>query len=185
MNLRPAVFLDRDGVLNQAIVKEGKPYPPASLDELVVPEEVLPALNQLKLAGFLLIGATNQPDVARGTTSKALVESINAHLLNNLPLQDILVCYHDDSEQCDCRKPRAGLLLQAARDYQLDLSKSYMIGDRWRDIEAGNKAGCRSIWLDRGCLEKRPVEIFHRVTSLSEAAGWILQQKDGFIKSRE
>lgn len=151
-----AIFLDRDGVLNQAIIKAGKPYPPANLDELVIPDEVPIVLNSLKKAGFLLIGATNQPDVARGTTQKAIVEAINAQLLAVLPLEDILVCYHDDTDGCTCRKPEPGLLLQAATQYNIDLSASFMVGDRWKDIDAGHRAGCRTIWLDAGYAEPSP-----------------------------
>src|SRR3990167_3898478 len=145
---RKAIFLDRDGVLNQAVVKDGKPYPPASLDALHISNDVPTALALLKKAGFLLIGATNQPDVARGTTSRATVEAINARLLDTLPLDDIRVCYHDNDDQCNCRKPLPGLLLKAAEHYKIDLKKSFMVGDRWKDIAAGKRAGCKTVWLD-------------------------------------
>jgi D-glycero-D-manno-heptose 1,7-bisphosphate phosphatase len=172
-----AVFLDRDGVLNRAIVREGKPYPPHSLAELQILPQAQDTLTVLRAAGFLLIGITNQPDVARGTQRREVVEAINATLLAALPLTDILVCYHDDGDHCDCRKPRPGLLLQAAGKYAVTLSASFMIGDRWRDVEAGRRAGCRTILLDSGYKE-RPAEsppdcIVH---SLAEAAAWILRQ---------
>src|SRR5262249_39432347 len=112
--LRRAVFLDRDGVLNRAIVRNGTPHPPATLAELEIAPDASRALDDLKAAGFLLIGVTNQPDVARGNQSRAVVESINAALLASLPLQEILVCYHDDGDGCDCRKPRPGLLFQGS-----------------------------------------------------------------------
>ena len=105
-------------------------------------------LISLKKAGFLLIGATNQPDVARGKTEREVVESINQYLLAKLPLDEIYVCYHDDVDQCLCRKPGPGLLLKAAKQHGIDLSKSFMVGDRWKDIAAGKRAGCRTIWLD-------------------------------------
>ncbi len=172
---KKAVFFDRDGVLNQAIIKNGKPYPPASLETLMIADDALAALNLLKQQAFLLIGATNQPDVARGTTSRVLVEAINTALLTKLPLDDIRVCYHDDADSCHCRKPEPGLLLAAAQDYDIDLTKSYMIGDRWKDIEAGRRAGCRTIWLDFQYREKflsaAPNFIAH---SLTQAAEWIL-----------
>lgn len=167
-----AVFLDRDGVLNDAIIKNGKPYPPASLSELVIAPDVLPALNLLKSLGYLLIGATNQPDVARGTTKQSTVEEMNQALLQQLPLDEIRVCYHDDKDACHCRKPLPGLLLDAALHHHIDLTKSFMIGDRWRDIEAGVHATCKTIWLDRSYQEKKPSPHFTAL-SLIEAATWI------------
>lgn len=172
---RKAVFLDRDGVLNHAIIKNGKPYPPASIDELTIPNDVQNALYILKSAGFLLIGATNQPDVARGTTSKATVEAINLHLMNNLPLDEIRVCYHDDADNCECRKPSPGLLTQAAAEHDIDLANSVMIGDRWKDIDAGQKAGCKAVWLNNHYLEKQPAAPDFVATTLSEAAEWIIK----------
>lgn len=169
-----AIFLDRDGVLNDAIIKNGKPYPPASLAELVVAADVAPALAQLKSLGYLLIGATNQPDVARGTTAKSLVESINSTLMSTLPLDDIRVCYHDDKDHCHCRKPEPGLLLQAAVDYRIDLPNSIMIGDRWKDISAGQAAGCKTIWLNRNYNESAPKYApDYTATSLLQASEWI------------
>lgn len=170
-----AVFLDRDGVLNHAIVKNGKPYPPSTWDELQIVEDAFEALTILQECNFLLIGATNQPDVARGTTTKAFVESINAWVLQQLPLHSIKVCYHDDGDQCVCRKPSPGLLLQAAVEYNLDLTKSYMIGDRWKDIDAGKNAGCRTVWLNRAYIEKQPAADFMS-KSLLEAAKWIKEK---------
>jgi D-glycero-D-manno-heptose 1,7-bisphosphate phosphatase len=170
-----AIFLDRDGVLNKAIIKNGKPYPPSSIEELHIPEEVLPALQLLKSAGFLLIGATNQPDVARGTTPISVVKSINSILMDKLPLDEIRVCYHDDKDNCACRKPAPGLLLDAAKNYSIDLSQSFMIGDRWKDIEAGQRAGCKTIWIQQGYLERKPnIPANYETSSLLDAAKWIL-----------
>lgn len=168
-----AIFLDRDGVLNAAIVKNGKPYPPANLDELQVPAEVLPALQILKKLGYLLIGATNQPDVARGTTQRSLVEAINEELMKQLPLDEIRVCYHDDKDACACRKPSPGLLIEAAGEHGIDLEQSFMIGDRWKDIEAGQKAGCKAIFLDKGYDERKPAQTDFSTASLLQAAEWI------------
>jgi D-glycero-D-manno-heptose 1,7-bisphosphate phosphatase len=173
--MKRAVFLDRDGVLNDAIVKNGKPYPPSSLQELCIAKDVLPALRALKKQGFLLLGATNQPDVARGKTERRLVEAINAELMQQLPLDEIRVCYHDDNDQCDCRKPAPGLLLQAASAHDVDLPQSFMIGDRWKDITAGKKAGCRAIWINRQYDECQPNDADAMVASLEEAAAWILK----------
>lgn len=174
---RRAVFLDRDGVLNRAIIKQGKPYPPATLDELDVPAGVAQALYTLKNASFLLISVTNQPDVARGSQRREVVEAINATLLAMLPLDEIRVCYHDDGDGCQCRKPQPGLLLEAALKYDLDLSASFMVGDRWKDIEAGYRAGCATIFIDHNYTEKEadpPPN--QRVSSLAQAATWILSQ---------
>jgi D-glycero-D-manno-heptose 1,7-bisphosphate phosphatase len=177
---RKAVFLDRDGVLNRAIVKNGRPYPPSNLNELEIPEDVPGALEALKEAGFLLIGVTNQPDVSRGTQQREVVEEIHASLLKALAVDQIFVCYHDDGDGCSCRKPLPGLLFQAADRYRIDLSLSFMIGDRWKDVEAGRRAGCVTIMVDQHYTEKGPVPLAnYRVGSLSEAVTCILNHKGG------
>ena len=173
---RRAVFLDRDGVLNRALVKDGKPRPPKDLTELEVPPDVPAAVKKLKDRGFDLLVVTNQPDVARGTQSREVVESINRALSSSLPLDEVLVCYHRDEDHCDCRKPRPGLLLEAARKRGIDLSASFMVGDRWRDVDAGHNAGCKTILIESGYRERgpeRPPDA--RVQSLGEAAEWILR----------
>jgi D-glycero-D-manno-heptose 1,7-bisphosphate phosphatase len=178
--LLSAVFLDRDGVLNSAIVKKGKPHPPSSVEDLEIQEDVLPCLVSLRKAGFVLIGITNQPDVARGTQTREAVELINKTLLDKLPLADIKVCYHDEADHCDCRKPLPGLILQASDEYGIDLASSYMVGDRWKDVEAGQRAGCRSIWIDCGYDEIGPdLALTERVLSLREAAALILERAQG------
>lgn len=177
--LRQVVFLDRDGVLNRAIVRNGAPHPPASLTELQILPDAPSALAALQVAGFLLIGVTNQPDVARGTQRRDIVEAINTALLSALPLLEILVCYHDDQDGCACRKPLPGLLLQAAARHAIDLSASVMIGDRWKDVETGHRAGCATVLIDYGYSELgagRPPD--HTVHSLSEAAAWILSRSN-------
>ena len=172
-----AVFLDRDGVLNRAVVREGKPYPPAGLAELEILPDVPQALAALKQQGFLLLVVTNQPDVARGTQQRAAVEEMHAALAARLPIDDFFVCYHDDRDSCDCRKPLPGLLLQAAARYGIDLSRSFLIGDRWRDIDAAHAAGCRAVWIDEGYAERAPSRPPQaRVGSCLEAAQWILSQ---------
>jgi transaldolase len=170
-----AVFLDRDGVLNEAIVRGGKPYPPTSPDELQIVDGAAEALLRLKAAGFRLIVVTNQPDVARGTQSRAVVEAIHDRLRAALPVDEILVCYHDDRDACDCRKPRPGALLDAAERHRIDLRASFMVGDRWRDVEAGRRAGCTSLFLDRGYDERAPRPPFIRVHSIGAAAQRILE----------
>jgi D-glycero-D-manno-heptose 1,7-bisphosphate phosphatase len=165
-----AVFLDRDGVINKAMVRLGKPYPPTSLTDLEILPGVLEALERLKRNGFFLVVVSNQPDVGRGKTSRAEVEGINAKLTRMLPIDDFRICYHDTSDDCDCRKPKPGMLIAAARFWNIDLSSSSMVGDRWRDIEAGQRAGCKTFFVDYEYDEKRPETFDYCVKSLWEAA---------------
>lgn len=171
--MRRAVFLDRDGVLNRAIVRNGKPYPPSGLADLEVLPGVPDACIVLRQKGFLLIVVTNQPDVARGTQRREAVETINNALRASIPLDDIRVCYHDEPDGCSCRKPQPGLLLQAALDWRVDVTNSFMIGDRWRDIEAGRRAGCTSILIDYGYAEALRSKPDYYACSLLDAARWI------------
>lgn len=164
-----AVFLDRDGVLNVAIVRNGHPYPPASIADLKFCPGVEDACAQLKIAGFLLVMVTNQPDIARGTANIAEVAEINSVIKTRLDLDDVRVCPHDDADGCDCRKPKPGLLLAAARDLRIDLQQSFMVGDRWRDVEAGRAAGCRTVFIDYGYAERRPEAPDVVTTSLAAA----------------
>ena len=177
--MRRAVFLDRDGVLNRAILREGKPYSPANLSELRVLSGVRDACRRLSEAGFALILITNQPDIARGAITAGQVQEINGRLQRYLELDDIRVCPHDDAARCACRKPRPGLLLDAARQWNIDLASSYIVGDRWRDVEAGHRAGCQAVFVDHGYRERRPDLPYQRVRSLREAANWIMQPARG------
>jgi D-sedoheptulose 7-phosphate isomerase len=172
---RPAVFLDRDGVLNRAVVRQGKPLPPASLDELEILPGTASSLHDLKSHGFDLYVITNQPDVARGTLTREAVEAIHRQLASALPIDAIFVCYHDDKNDCDCRKPRPGLILEAQRKHNIDLGRSFFVGDRWRDIDAGHAAGCKTILIDYGYDERKSAQPPDAVVkSLREAADWII-----------
>jgi D-glycero-D-manno-heptose 1,7-bisphosphate phosphatase len=174
--LRRAVFLDRDGVLNRAIIRDGRPYPPGSPDLLEIPPGTADAVCRLHDAGFMLIVATNQPDVARGTQRREVVEAINARLSDVMPLDEFRVCYDDDDDSPH-RKPNPGLLLDAAVAHAIDLPASFMIGDRWRDVEAGRRAGCRTVFLDLGYAERRPdPPADHTTADLPSAVLWILSQ---------
>ena len=144
----PAVFLDRDGIINRAIVRDGKPYPPLRLDDFEILPGSITALLRLADSGYVLIGITNQPDVARGTQSREMVESFNALIQSRLPIREIFVCYHDNTDNCECRKPKAGLILKAVDKYGLDLSTSWMVGDRWKDVAAGQAVGLRTIFVN-------------------------------------
>lgn len=170
------VFLDRDGVINRAIIRDGMPYPPASVEQTEIFPDAPEALALLKRLGMRLAVISNQPDVARGTQTRENVEAINAFLAAKLPLDRFEVCFHDDAENCACRKPKPGLIQSAALALDGDPTAGFMVGDRWRDIEAGRAARCRTIWIDRGYNEKSPSGYDYRTTSLLEAAKWIVQQ---------
>jgi D-glycero-D-manno-heptose 1,7-bisphosphate phosphatase len=173
--VRRAVFLDRDGVINRAVIRDGRPHPPGSVDELELLPGVPEALKRLKEVGYLLVVVTNQPDVARGGQTRTAVEAIHARLASMLPIDDFRACYHDDRDGCACRKPKPGMIVDAAREHGVDLSASVMVGDRWRDIEAGRRAACATVLVDYGYAERQadaPPDVV--VGSLSEAADWIL-----------
>ena len=171
---KPAVFLDRDGVLNRTMFRNGKPIPPQSLGELEILPGVAEALANLKAAGYALVVVTNQPDVARGVTTREMVEEVHRFLARQLPIDEFRVCVHDDRDGCECRKPKPGLLL-AAPHY--DMARSVMVGDRWRDVDAGRAAGCgATILIDYGYDEAIPNEPTVRVASLLEASQWILER---------
>ena len=173
---RRAVFLDRDGVINRAFVRDGKPFPPPTPQELEILPGVPEALRELKANGFQLLLVTNQPDVGRGKLSLQTLDRMHEDLRAHLPLDDILVCCHTDQDKCDCRKPMPGMLIAAARKHNIDLAASFMVGDRWRDIDAGYNAGCKTILIDYGYSERPPDhEPDLRVRSLREAADWIIR----------
>ncbi len=169
-----AVFLDRDGVLNRAIVRNGKPYPPASAGELEILPGVPEALARLRQAGFVLLVITNQPDVARGTTRRETVEAINEALRRRLPLDAVYTCYEDGDTPR--RKPNPGLLLEAAAEHGVDPRASFMVGDRWKDVEAGRRAGCRTVFVDYGYREAYLAAALpdRVVADLGAAADWIV-----------
>lgn len=171
-----AVFLDRDGVINRAVMRDGKPHPPDRVEDLEVLDGVPDALRKLRGAGFRLIVVTNQPDVARGTQTREAVEAMHARLTAELPVDEVVACYHDGDE-CDCRKPKPGALVAAAQRHGVELEESFMVGDRWRDIEAGQRAGCRCLFVDHGYAEQQPAGSFVRVPSLAAAAEWILSNQ--------
>lgn len=173
-----AVFLDRDGVINRALERDSKPFPPRSLDEFEILPDVPGACARLKAAGFLLVVATNQPDVGRGTLKMELVEKIHAQLMRRLPVDRVEVCFHpgQGKSDCDCRKPKPGMLLRAAKELNIDLARSWMVGDRWRDVDCGHAAGCRTIFIDCGYAEDLRQKPDFSARNLAGAADIILSQ---------
>ena len=172
--LRTAVFLDRDGVLNCTWEWEGVTHPPATLDEFELLPGVVEATKRLVVAGWPLIVVTNQPDVARGLQTRQVVEAMHRLLHERLPLLDVLVCYHDAPDGCECRKPKPGLVLEAARRWHLDLHRSIIVGDRWSDVAAGQAAGCRAVLVATPWSGAERCRPDHTVRDLPEAAAWIL-----------
>jgi D-glycero-D-manno-heptose 1,7-bisphosphate phosphatase len=175
---RRAVFLDRDGVLNRIVIRNRMPYPPAHVEEFELYEDVLEGCARLKAANFLLVVITNQPDVGRGSRSREDVEAMNLKMRKLLPLLDrIEVCYHAGrryGEICDCRKPRPGMIVRAAATLNIDPKRSYVIGDRWRDVDCAHAAGCQAIFIERGYNEALRGTPDHIVTDFTEAVDAVL-----------
>jgi D-glycero-D-manno-heptose 1,7-bisphosphate phosphatase len=174
-----AVFLDRDGVLNRPVVRDGRPFPPAQIEEFELYPDAVNACAQLKAAGFLLVVVTNQPDVGRGTQSREAIEAMHAKLRAAIPFLDAIeVCFHAGAAQgepCDCRKPKPGMLLRAAAALDIDVRESFLIGDRWRDVDCAYTAGCRAVFIDHGYGEALREKPEWTVTNLSSAVSTILK----------
>jgi D-glycero-D-manno-heptose 1,7-bisphosphate phosphatase len=174
---RAAVFLDRDGVLNRPEFRDGVPTPPNSLDDFELLPGVRDAVDQLKDAGYVLVVVTNQPDIARGTQAATVVEAMNAVVQRELGVDAILVCPHDDVDNCTCRKPKPGMLLQAIERFDIDRDRSFMVGDRWRDVVAGRAAGCRTVQVGSLNEGSKSVAPTVRRVDLADAVSWILSQE--------
>jgi D-glycero-D-manno-heptose 1,7-bisphosphate phosphatase len=168
-----AVFLDRDGVVNKIVFRDGQPESPRSLEEFVVNDGVRETARRLKDAGFRVIVVSNQPDVARGKMTQGILDLMNRRIACEIPVDEIYVCPHDAPQQCACRKPKPGMFLEATSRWNIDLLSSFMIGDTWKDMEAGKAAGCKTILLDTSYNQE--VGCDFRVKSLSEAAEIILK----------
>ncbi len=177
--MHPGIFLDRDGVLIRSDVRDGKPFAVMGPEDMVILPGVKPALETLKHMGFKLIVITNQPDVATGKQKKGIVEAMNAQLQETLRIDAFKTCYHVDADDCTCRKPKPGMIIDAAREWDVDLEQSFMIGDRWRDIDAGRAAGCKTLFIDYGYNEPAPVDPDFIVGSLMDAAQVILELPQG------
>lgn len=172
--MRKAVFLDRDGVLNQTIFRNGKPRAPYTLEEFVLFAGVKEATELLKARDYLLIVVTNQPDVARGWVSREAVDAVNNKLQELISVDDLKICFHTDQDNCQCRKPRPGMLLEASAQWKIDLKHSFMIGDRHSDVEAGFSAGCKTVLIGEGDHSSKVKPDFQK-NSLLEAAQLIAE----------
>ncbi|MSY02602.1 MAG: HAD-IIIA family hydrolase [Actinobacteria bacterium] len=172
--MQKAVFLDRDGVINRSLVRGGKPFAPVRLEEFEILPGVPEALLRLRAAGFLNVVVTNQPDISTGKQRPEILAQMHSRLMAELAIDAIRVCPHVETDNCACRKPSPGMLLDAARDFRIDLGSSYMVGDRWRDVAAGQKAGCGCYFVDYGYAERRPEQPYIPVKSLVGAGDLIL-----------
>ena len=172
-----AVFLDRDGVINEVFIRNGLSYAPHSVGDFRVIAGVSEALNSLSKASFKLVVVTNQPDVGKGLQTLESLDAMHGQLQRDLPIDLIKVCLHDDQAKCECRKPKPGMFLESAEELGIDLSRSFMVGDRWRDIEAGKAAGCKTLWVRTDYAEKKPTDPDWTVQDLLEAAQIILAEE--------
>lgn len=146
--MKLGVFIERDGVLNRVRVEHQHQVSPLTLDEFRIKTETAPLLLRLKRAGFMLIATTNQPGISRGCLSRSELDLMHRRLRKALPLDDVMVCPHDEADGCPCRKPRTGLLREGAFNWHLNLDRSFVISDKWQDAEAAHQAGCTSVMLD-------------------------------------
>ena len=180
---RGAVFLDRDGVINKPVVREGRPHPPSEVEDFELYKDVPAGCARLEAAGYLLVVVTNQPDVARKAQSRAAVDAMHRKMLDALPqIARVEVCWHAGAEwadPCDCRKPQSGLVLRAAKALNIDLTQSFLIGDRWRDVDCGHAAGCRTVFIDRNYSEPLRRQPDWRVKSFDQAVEVILEAAAG------
>ncbi len=171
-----AVFLDRDGVLNESILRDGKPHAPRTLEEFKLLPGVEEAVKNLQAAGFLLVVVTNQPDIGNGLVSADVVEQIHRGLQQLLPIRKIYMCPHKQTAGCECRKPKPGMLLAAAQEFDIEMEKSYMVGDRYGDVCAALAAGCTPVFIDYEYVETPDFDVKLRAHSLLEASQLILKE---------
>jgi D-glycero-D-manno-heptose 1,7-bisphosphate phosphatase len=169
-----AVFLDRDGVLVIPNFREGRSFAPTSLEDYRFYPDAPQALSRLKSAGYKLIVVTNQPDVGKGVIPQVMADEMHERLRSVMPIDMIKACFHTQTAHCDCRKPKPGMLLDAARELDIDLERSFMVGDRASDVEAGEAAGCRTVFIDLEYNERKPKGPTFIVRSIAEAVDRIL-----------
>ena len=172
-----AIFLDRDGVLNEVVYHKGinKPSSPWMIDEFKFIKGIEETLLLLKENNDKLFVITNQPDIARKNIKNGVTEKINQKILEKLPIDEIRICPHDDSDQCNCRKPKPGMIMDLVENYNIDLDKSYLIGDGWKDIQAGYQAGCKTILIEK--LYNKEVTADFSAENLDSAKDIILKNE--------
>ena len=171
----PAVFFDRDGVINKVILRDDKPFSPRKLEEFIFNDGIQDIVSRLKANGYRAIVISNQPDLARGHITQETLDLMTERVKQEIPFDDVFICPHDDGDQCACRKPKPGMILEAAKKWKIDLRASYVIGDTWKDMEAGKTAGCTTVLLDAVYNQGVPSDF--RFKSLAEAAAVILTRK--------
>jgi len=169
-----AIFLDRDGVLVIPEFRGGRSFAPRKLKDFRIYPKAAESARRLKDAGYTLVVVTNQPDVGNGLIDRSIVEQMHQKLRATVPVDAIEVCYHTNVDNCDCRKPKPGMLLRAAERLGLDCRRSVMVGDRWSDVEAAKAAGCRSIFINLNYRDRRPEQPDFVVSSFTQAADLIL-----------
>ncbi|HEX2652427.1 MAG TPA: HAD family hydrolase [Xanthobacteraceae bacterium] len=175
--MRQAVFLDRDGVLSVPDFREGRSFAPRRVEDFRLYPDVKEALSLLREAGYLLVVVTNQPDIGNGLVAQETVDRMHEILYDELPIDRIETCPHSQRDTCDCRKPKPGMLLNAARVCGINLFESFMIGDRASDVEAGVAAGCKTIFIDLNyAAELKPARADYVARSVSGAADIILER---------
>jgi D-glycero-D-manno-heptose 1,7-bisphosphate phosphatase len=173
MDAKKAVFLDKDGILNNVVFRENQPASPRTPSEFSIIDDAIEPVQRIKEAGFLTIVVTNQPDISRGLMQWDDLYPMLDDLKEHFPLDDVCICAHDDKDACPCRKPKPGLLTEAAKKWGIDLKKSYLIGDGKKDVLAAKAAGCKAVKLKRPY--NQDVTFHYAVDSMSDAAEWILK----------
>lgn len=168
--MNSGVFLDRDGVVNKIILRERRPYSPRNINQLKILDGVSDAVKLLQNLGHKIVVITNQPEISRGLITEDLIIEMHNKISEETGIKNFYFCRHDDFHGCECRKPKTGMLLRAAIELDLDLHQSYLVGDRWKDIHAGQKVGCKCYFIDNNYDEPRPIFPFHPVESLYQAA---------------
>ena len=171
------VFLDRDGVINQPIIINKRPYSPRKIKEFIFTTDIKNLVTKVANLGYKVIVITNQPDIATGDLSESLLNHFHKRIINEMPIDDIFVCKHLSSDNCNCRKPNPGLIIKAVSKHKINLEKSYFIGDRWKDVDAANKVKCHTIFIDYGYTEKLKTIPKNCVTTLKEAFDIILKKE--------
>ena len=177
--MKSGIFFERDGVLNLAKIVGQHQVSPLSLDEFHINPAALEPLQQLKAAGFIIVATTSQPGLSRGYLPRRELDRMHALLKQQLPLDDILVCPHDESDHCNCRKPQAGLLTEAGFKWHLDLERSYVVSDKWQDAQAAHVVGCTSLMLQSPWIGGGHHDFV--LSNLSELVQKIQQVRSGSI----